>query len=107
MKIKTGDNVKVLSGKDRGKTGKVIQILKNKKNKQTFAVVEDVNILKKHMKPQKRGEQGRVIELPAPIHISNVMLIDSSSEKPTRVGYKKEGSKKMRVAKVSGEYIDS
>lgn len=106
MKIKTGDKVKVLTGKDRGKTGKVIQVLQNKRTEQFFVVVEDVNMLKKHMRPQRRGDKGQVIELPAPIHISNVMLLDPSSSKTTRVGYKKEGKEKKRVAKVSGEFID-
>ena len=105
MKIKVGDKVKVLSGKDRGKTGKVIQVLKNKKTNQDFVVVEDVNKLKRHIK--KQGNQaGRVIELSAPIHASNVMLIDPKSGKPTRVQSKKEGDKRVRVAKVSGEFID-
>lgn len=106
MKIKTGDKVKVLSGKDNGKTGKVVQVLENKKNGQTYVVVEDVNILKKHMRTRRQGEKGQIIELPAPIHVSNVMLIDSKSGKPTRVNYKKEGNDKKRVAKVSGEFID-
>ncbi len=106
MKIKTGDNVKVLSGKDRGKTGKVIQVLYNKKTRKHYVVVDGINILKKHMRTQRRGEGGQIIELPAPIHISSVMLIDPSSNKPTRVGYKKEGSDKKRVARVSDEFID-
>ena len=105
MKIKTGDKVKVLSGKNRGKTGKVIQVLENKKTKQMFVVVEGVNILKKHMKAG-RGGKGQIIELSAPVHMSNVMLIDPKSSKPTRVGYKKEGKSKKRIAKISGEYID-
>lgn len=106
MKIKTGDKVKVLSGKDRGKTGKVIQVLKNKHTNQHFVVVEGVNKMKKHMRPQQKDQKGRTIELDAPVHISNVILIDPSSSKPTRVGYKKEGKTKKRVAKVSGEYLD-
>jgi large subunit ribosomal protein L24 len=106
MKIKTGDKVKVLSGKDRGKTGKVVQVLKNKKTNQSFVVVEDVNMLKKHMKPGRKNDKGQIIELPAPINISNVMLLDPSSGKPTRVGYKQEGEDKKRIAKVSGEFIN-
>lgn len=106
MKIKTGDKVKILSGKDSGKTGKVVQILKNKKNNQKYAVVEGVNILKKHMRPKKQGEKGQVIELPAPIHISNIMLIDPKTSKATRVGFKIEGKDKKRIAKKSGEFID-
>lgn len=105
MKIKTGDKVRILSGKDRGKEGKVIQILKSKKNSQFYAVVEGINILKKHVRPRKQGEKGQIIELPAPLHISNVMLIDPKSGNVTRVGYKMEGKEKKRVAKVSGEII--
>ena len=106
MKIKTGDKVKVLVGKDRGKTGKVIQIMKSKKNKQDYVVVEDINILKKHIRSRKQGEKGNIIELAAPIHISDVMLLDPKTSKPTRVGYKTEGKDKKRIAKKSGEFID-
>ncbi|KKQ27120.1 MAG: 50S ribosomal protein L24 [Candidatus Magasanikbacteria bacterium GW2011_GWC2_37_14] len=105
MKIRTGDKVKVLSGKDRGKEGKVIQVLKNKTNDKYYAVVEGANLLKKHMRPRKQGEKGQIIELPAPLHISKVMLIDPKSGKATRVGYKMEGKEKKRVAKISGEII--
>ncbi|MBT4153057.1 MAG: 50S ribosomal protein L24 [Candidatus Magasanikbacteria bacterium] len=108
MKIKTGDNVKILSGREdmRGKTGKVLQIITNKKTNQSYVVVDGMNLRKKHMKSRQRGYQGQVIELPAPIHMSNVMLIDPKGKKPTRVGYKKEGSKKVRIAKTTGELID-
>ena len=99
MKIKTGDKVKILSGKDRGKTGKVIQVLFNKKKSHHMVVVEGANILKKHMRPQKRGDKGQIIELPAPLDASNVMIIDSKSGKPTRVGYTVEGKSKKRIAK--------
>ncbi len=106
MKIKTGDKVKVLKGKDNGKTGKVIQVFKDEIKGQTYVVVENVNLLKKNMRPRREGEKGQIIELPAPINISNVMLIDPKSNKPTRVGYKVEGKEKKRIAKVSSEYID-
>ncbi|MBU2542681.1 50S ribosomal protein L24 [Patescibacteria group bacterium] len=106
MKIKTGDKVTVLLGKDRGKTAKVIQVLRNKKNGQLYVVVDGVNVLKKHMRARRQGEKGQIIELPAPIHISNVMLIDPKSGKSTRVGYKIEGKDKKRVSKKSGEYIE-
>jgi large subunit ribosomal protein L24 len=101
MKIKTGDKVKVIAGKDKGKNGKVIQVFP-KLNK---IVVEGVNVLKKHLRPQKKGEKGQRIELPAPISGANVMLIDQKSGKPTRIGYKLEGKTKKRYAKVSGEFI--
>lgn len=105
MKIKTGDNVKVLSGRDKGKTGKVIQVLKSKKKNQRYVVVEGLNVRKKHLKAQRSAEKGQTIELSFPIHFSNVMLIDPNSKKPTRVGYKTEGGEKKRIAKKSGEYI--
>ena len=106
MKIKTGDKVKVLSGKDRGKTGKVIQVLTNKKNDRKYVVVDGVNILKKHMRTNQKGQKGQTIELPAPLNVSNVMLIDSKTGKPSRVEYKIEGKDKKRVSKKSGEFID-
>lgn len=105
MKIKTNDNVKILSGKNKGKTGKVIQVMKNKTSGRYLVVVEGVNILKKHMRARGKSDKGQIIELPAPIDISNVMLIDPKTNAPTRVGYKKEGSDKKRIAKKSGEYI--
>lgn len=101
MKIKTGDKVKILKGKDAGKTGKVVQVLTGE-----YVVVEGANILKKHMRARKQGEKGQMIELPAPIRIGNVMLIDPKSGKPTRVGFKKEGNEKKRVSKASGEFIE-
>ncbi len=106
MKIKSGDNVKVISGKERGKTGKVMQVLFNKRNNQTYVVLEGVNMRKKHVRSQQRGQPGQTIELPGPIHITNVMVIDPKSNKPTRIGYRVEGKTKKRVAKSSGELID-
>src|SRR3989338_50291 len=106
MKIKTGDNVKILSGKDRGKTGKVIQVLANKRNGRGSVVVEGANLLKKHLRPRDRGQKGQIIELPAPIDHSNVLLLDPKTGTTTRIGYKKEGSDKKRIAKKSGEFID-
>ncbi len=105
MKIKTGDNVKVISGRDRNKTGKVIQVLTNKTSGEAYVVVEGVNLRKKHLKPRKAGEKGQVLELSAPIHMSNVMLIDPKSKKPTRVGYRMDGDVKKRVATRTGEII--
>ncbi|KKW42231.1 MAG: 50S ribosomal protein L24 [Candidatus Magasanikbacteria bacterium GW2011_GWA2_56_11] len=106
MKIKTGDKVKLLSGKDRGKTGKVIQVLYNRDKQAHYVVVEGVNKLKKHLRAGRRSEKGQVIELPAPVQISKVMLVDPKSGKPTRVAFRAEGATKKRVAKVSGEAVD-
>lgn len=106
MKIKTGDNVKILSGKDKGKTGKVIQVLFNSKKQQYFVVVEGANILKKHLRSGRRDEKGQIIELPAPINISNVMLIEAKTKKTTRVSYTIEGNDKKRISNKTKELID-
>ncbi len=105
MNIKTGDNVKVIAGKDRGKTGKVVQVLFNKRKGEHYVVVDGVNVLKKHMRA-KRGQKGQIIELPSPIHMSNVMVVDPKLNKPTRIGYTIEADTKKRVGKKSGEFID-
>ena len=102
MKIKTNDKVKVLTGKDRGKTGKVVQTFPKVRK----VVVEKVNIMKKHLRPQKQGEKGQVLELSAPINVSNVSLVCPKCEKTTRVGYKQEGNTKRRICKKCNEVID-
>lgn len=106
MKIKTGDNVSVIHGKDRGKSGKVIQVLTDKQTGTKKVVVEGLNVLKKHL-PGRGGEKGRVIELPAPMNMSNVMLVDEKSGRPTRVGYDVTGDKKQRIAKTSNTPLAS
>jgi len=95
-KLRTGDNVLVISGKDKGKTGKIKKIL-YKKNR---VIVENINIRKKHVKGQG------IIEFEAPIHISNVMLLCPSCEKPTRIAIKFENGKKFRVCKKCNQVID-
>ncbi|MBI5728296.1 MAG: 50S ribosomal protein L24 [Candidatus Magasanikbacteria bacterium] len=108
MKIKTGDKVKVLSGRNRGATGKVIQVLRRQATGAYYVVVDGVNVRKKHLRRRGRAEneKGQIIELAAPLHASKVMLLDPKSGAPTRVGYKIEGDKKKRVAKTSGEFLD-
>ncbi len=101
FKIKTGDEVTILTGKDKGKKGKVLKILKDKDR----VIVEQVNMIKKHVKPSTENPQGGIEEKEAPIHISNVALIDPKSKKATRVGYEVKDGKKVRVAKKSGEVI--
>ncbi len=101
MKIKKGDNVIVLAGKDKGKKAKVLVALP-KENK---VIVEGVHVVKKHQKATQRGKKGETIEKTLPIHVSNVALIDPKENKATRVGYKKEGDKKVRIAKKSGQKI--
>jgi len=95
MKIKKGDQVLVISGKYRGKKGKVIRALPKKEK----IVVEGVNIVKKHVRPRRAGEKGQIVQMPAPLHVSNVKLICSHCKKATRVGYKIEGEKKYRICK--------
>jgi large subunit ribosomal protein L24 len=84
MKVKKGDKIKILTGKDKGKTGKVLQVFP-RRNK---ASIEGLNLLIKHMRPRKRGEKGQRVEFPAPLNISNLILVCPKCGKPTRVGYK-------------------
>ncbi len=106
MKIKTGDNVVILSGKDRGKTGKIVQVLTNKATAQSYVVVEGANMKKKHLRAGRAGEKGQVLELPSPVHASSVALIDPKSSKSTRVGYRLEGTSKKRISRRSNETIE-
>ncbi len=99
--IKKGDTVYVNAGNDKGKTGKVLSVIPSKDR----AIVEGVNIVKKHTKPNSKQPQGGIVEQEAGIHISNLQLIDPKSGKPTRVGYRMDGDKKVRYAKKSGEEV--
>lgn len=103
LHIKRGDNVMVISGKDKGKIGKIIAAFP----KEGKIIVEGVNMIKRHQKPRGVGQAGEIVEKEAPIFASKVMLYDTSKKKPTRIGYKflKDG-KKVRISKVSGEQID-
>jgi large subunit ribosomal protein L24 len=107
MKIKKNDKVKILNGKDRGKTGKVLQVFPNEGR----VSVEGLNILIKHLRPQKRGEKGQRIEFPGLINISNVVLICPKCGKDTKIGYKTvksdDGStKKFRICKKCQETLE-
>lgn len=107
MTIKKGDKIKILAGKDKGKTGKVLQIFKSKNR----ASIEGLNLLIKHLRPRREGEKGQRIEFPAPIEMSNLMLVCPKCGKATRVGYKiiknKEGkTKKFRECKKCKQTID-
>ena len=102
MHVKKGDKVKVITGKDKGKEGVILAAFP----KQDRVLVEGVNIVKKHVKPNQLNPQGGFVSQEAAIHVSNVMLIDPKSGEPTRVGYKEEDGKKVRVAKKSGAVID-
>lgn len=101
LKIKSGDNVIVIAGDHKGSEGKVMRVFAEK-NK---AIVEGVNLVSKHEKPNTKNPQGGIVKKEAPIHISNLSLIDSKSKKATRVGYKMEGDKKVRYSKKSNEVI--
>ena len=102
LHIKKNDTVIVLAGEDKGKTGKVLKVLVNENR----AIVEGVNIVSKSTKPSAKFPQGGIVKQEAPIHISNLSLVDPKSGKPTRVGIKlTEDGKKVRVAKKSGEEI--
>lgn len=99
--IKKGDTVYVNAGNDKGKTGKVLEVIVDRDR----AVVEGVNIVSKHTKPNSAHPQGGIIKQEASVHISNLNLIDPKSGKATRVGYRVQDGKKVRYAKKSGEEI--
>ena len=100
MKIKKGDMVKVIAGKDKDKEGKVISVNK----KAGTVLVEGINMITKHAKPSMANQQGGIIHQEGPIDVSNVMYLHKG--KPTRVGFKMDGDKKVRFAKSTGEIID-
>lgn len=102
MHVKKGDKVKVLSGKDRGKQGTILEAFP-KKNR---VLVEGVNMVKIHAKPSQDNPQGGILNIEAPIHVSNVLPIDPKTGEPTRVGYEVRDGKKVRIAKRSGEPLD-
>ena len=100
MKIKKGDTVKVIAGKDTGKEGKVLVV----DQKNAKVIVEGVNMVSKHMKPSQANQNGGIVQKEAAIDISNVMLVFKG--KATRVGFKMDGDKKVRFAKATGDVID-
>lgn len=103
LHVKKEDTVIVIAGKSKGKKGRVIEAYP----RENRVLVENVNMVKKHTRPSQENQQGGIIEQEAPIHVSNVMLIDPKSGLPTRIGYKVlDNGKKVRIAKRSGEAID-
>jgi large subunit ribosomal protein L24 len=102
MHVKKGDTVKVITGKDKGKEGKILEAYPSKSR----VLVEGVNMVKKHSKPSQANPQGGILNQEAAIHVSNVMPLDPKTSEPTRVGYKVENGKKVRIAKKSGEVLD-
>lgn len=101
IKIRKGDQVIVLAGGDKGKTGEVVRVIPSKNR----AVVQSLNMIKKHTKPSATSPQGGIVEMEAPIHISNLALVDPETGKATKVGYKMEDDKKVRFAKKSGKTV--
>jgi large subunit ribosomal protein L24 len=103
-KIKKGDRVHVLAGRDKGKRGEVLRVMPSENR----ALVQGVNLVKRHTKQTRIGETGGIVTKEAPIHLSNLALIDPKTDKPTRVGFRVlEDGKKVRVAKASGEVLDA
>ncbi|MFC0013870.1 MULTISPECIES: 50S ribosomal protein L24 [Allobacillus] len=102
MHVKKGDKVVVISGKDKGKEGTILEAFPKKER----VLVEGVNYVKKHAQPSQDNPQGGILTIEAPIHVSNVMPVDPKSGQPTRVGYEVKDGKKVRIAKKSGEALD-
>jgi large subunit ribosomal protein L24 len=100
-KIKSGDRVVLLAGKDKGRQGKVLKVMP----KDERVVVEGLNMVKRHTRPSQGDPQGGIKNKEAPVHVSNVAIVDSKGN-PTRVGFRIEGDKKVRFAKTTGEVIN-
>ncbi|WP_137624878.1 50S ribosomal protein L24 [Lactiplantibacillus pingfangensis] len=103
MLIKTGDKVRVISGKDRGQEGTVKSVIKSKNR----VVVEGVNMIKKHQKPTNVNPQGGIVDVEAALDASNVMVLDPSTNEPTRLGVRREDGKRVRYAKKSGKDLEN
>lgn len=101
IKIKKGDTVFVIAGKDKGRKGKITRTLP----KAGKIVVEGMNIRKKHTRPRRSGQKGQIIEITSPMDMSNVMLVCPKCGKPTRVGYRIENTEKIRICKKCNEQI--
>ena len=101
LKIKSGDIVRVIAGDHKGAEGKVLRVYREK-NK---AIVEGVNMVSKHTKPSAKNPQGGIVKKEAPIHVSNLSLIDPKSKEATKVGFKQEGDKKVRFSKKSNQVL--
>ena len=101
--VRKGDTVVVVAGKERGKRGRVLRVIPDKNR----VVIERINMIKKHERPTQKLRQGGIIEREGAIHLSNVMLVDPTSGKPTRIGMRAlSDGKKVRIARKSGEIID-
>ena len=101
LKVKKGDKVVVITGRDKGKSGEILEVLRAENR----VIVQGINMAQRHQR-QTMQQEGGIIQKELPIHVSNVALIDPKSDKPTRVGYKMDGERKIRVARRSGEALD-
>ena len=101
LKIKKGDKVVVITGRDKGKSGEIVKVLREENR----VIVQGVNVAQRHQK-QSMSQEGGIVQKELAIHVSNVALIDPKSDKPTRVGYKMDGERKIRIARRSGEALD-
>ena len=101
MKLKKGDQVEIIAGKDSGKRGVIISVFLDVEK----VAVKGANMMKRHIRSKRDGEKGQRIEKEAPIHVSNVMLVCPHTGRPTRIGYKIEGGEKVRVSRRSGKVI--
>jgi len=101
MKIKKGDTVLIISGKDRGKKAKVLEVFP----RQNKIIVDGVNIVKKHRRPRKEKEKGQIIEVSKPVNVSNVKLVCPKCSQPTRLGYRLTEKEKYRICKKCGQEI--
>jgi large subunit ribosomal protein L24 len=101
MRLKKGDNVIVIAGKDKGKKGKIVSVLVA----QNKVVVEGINMMKKHQRPRKTDEKGTKIDKAMPLNSSNVQIVDSKTGRGSRIGKKKVGDKMVRIARKSGQEI--
>ena len=103
LRVRRDDQVIVISGKDRGKTGRILRV--DPQNERVY--VEGLNIVKRHTKPRPGStDPGGIVESEGPIHVSNVMLLDPQDNKPTRVGISREDGKRVRVARKTGKKLD-
>ena len=102
LSIRTGDKVKIIAGKEKGKEGKVLATLPHKER----VIVERVNMVKKATRPTQRNPKGGILEIEAPLHVSNVMLVCPKCSQPSRVGRKREDGTRVRVCKKCGNDID-
>ena len=101
LKIKSGDTVRVNAGDHKGSEGKVLRVLREKNN----AIVEGVNMVSKHTKPSAKNPQGGIVKKEAPIHISNLALVDLKTKETTKTGVRKEGDKNVRFSKKSNQVL--